>query len=577
MNDVPVANIRNRQSRLEALWDLALAENATPDAQLRLVLEDSLDALGADYAEFGFGQGESFALSASVTREKAESAAPAIPIGRAVGSADGRAVMIFDTHGEGQDRFPFRSVLSWPFYAQAKRCALGFGWNVVRESFVSEEEIRYIEFLSRVISRLLDMALESQELSAKIATDTLTGLRNRAATIEQIETSISASRRSGGKSAVLYIDLDGFKAVNDTHGHAFGDLVLAEAGTRMREALRKHEIAGRIGGDEFAVLIPTFNDEAELYEVARRIHHSLHQPIALRGARTQLDSSIGIAVFPDDARDADELLHRADEAMYEAKRSRGQIIFAAKQSAAKHFEVPVPEVAGPRFILCYQPIVDARTGKAIALEALLRFIDEEGTLNRPGPYLEAAFRSGTSPAVDRDVLRAMSRRMTGNKHNPSEIAIHVNVHAPNEQLLSGDNDLAGLAIEVREENVASSYAAYQQFFTACRKRRVRVGLSNFGCGGLSLRDLGMLDVDFVKIGPDLLAGNESGGRSGATARAAIDTAHRFGWLVIAENVETEMLREWFVSNGADALQGFAICSPLTGADIDDWLRFNNGM
>src|SRR5690348_11996273 len=103
MNDAPVANIRNRQSRLEALWDLALAENATPDAQLRLVLEDSLDALGADYAEFGYGQGTTFVLSSAVPRAKAD-AAPSIPIGRAVGSADGRAVMIFDTHGEDEDR-----------------------------------------------------------------------------------------------------------------------------------------------------------------------------------------------------------------------------------------------------------------------------------------------------------------------------------------------------------------------------------------------------------------------------------------------------------------------------------------
>jgi len=573
MNDAPVANIRNRQSRLEALWDLALAENATPEAQLRLVLEDALDALGADYAEFGFGQSDDFEVSASVARAKNETKALPIAIGRAVGSANGRAVMIFDTHGEGEDRFPFRSVLSWPFYAQGKRCALGFGWNVVRESFVSEEEIRYIEFLSRVISRLLDMALESQELSAKIATDTLTGLRNRAATIEQIEASISAARRSGAKSAVLYIDLDGFKAVNDTHGHAFGDLVLAEAGTRMRDALRKHEIAGRIGGDEFAVLIPTFVDESELYEVARRIHQSLHQPISLRGAKTQLDSSIGIAVFPDDAHDANELLHRADAAMYEAKRSRGQIIFAAKESA-QQFTPAVTQEAGPRFILCYQPIVDARSGKAIALEALIRLIDEDGALNRPGPYLEALVRTGSS--LDREVLRAMSRRLIGGKRN-AEVVVHVNVTGPNERLFEGDGDLSGVALEIREEDVAADYATYRQFFTACRKRRVRVGLSNFGCGGLSLRDLGALDLDFVKIGPELLAGSESGVRSGAAARAAIDTAHRFGWLVIAENVETEMLREWFVTNGADALQGYAICSPLTGADIDDWLRFNNGM
>ncbi|MBV9270613.1 MAG: diguanylate cyclase [Candidatus Eremiobacteraeota bacterium] len=574
MNDVPVANIRNRQSRLEALWDLALAENATPDAQLRLVLEDSLDALGADYAEFGYGQGDGYALAASVMRQKAEAAVP-LAIGRVVGAADGRAVMIFDTHGEEEDRFPFRSVLSWPFYAQGKRSALGFGWNVVRESFISEEEIRYIEFLSRVISRLLDMALESQELSAKIATDTLTGLRNRAATMEQMDASISAARRSGAKAAVLYIDLDGFKAVNDTHGHAFGDLVLAEAGTRMRDAVRKHEVAGRIGGDEFAVLIPTFNDEAELYEVARRIHNSLHEPIALRGARTQLDCSIGIAIFPDDAHDANELLHRADEAMYEAKRSRGQIMFATRKGAVERV-APAPHEAGPRFILCYQPIVDARTGKAIAIEALIRFIGDEGSLSRPGPYLEAAFRSGSSLAVDRDVLRAMSRRLPGTRRNGTEIIVHVNVQAPNDELLAIEGDLSGLAFEVREENVAAAFAPYQQFFAACRKRRIRTGLSNFGCGGLSLRDLGLLEVDFVKIGPELL-GSETIMRTGAAARAAIDTAHRFGWLVVAENVETEMLREWFVANGADALQGFAICSPLTGADIDDWLCFNNGM
>lgn len=571
--------LRDRQSRLEALWDLGLAEQGSPEAQLRLVLDDALDAMGADYAEFGYASDDGFAVVASVGISMRDASATEIAIGRGVGALDGKPIMIFDTLSDRSDGepVPFRSVLAWPFSTNNRRCSLGFGWHDVHDAFIAEDEMRYIDFLARVISRLLELVDHSRELSARITTDALTGLRNRDATIEQIAAVVSAAARGTTRAAVLYVDLDGFKAINDTRGHSFGDAVLAEAGKRLRGALRKHEFAGRMGGDEFAIVIPAFVADEELQEVAKRISRNLHQPIAEAGHTVELKASVGIAVYPDDARDAQALIDAADKAMYEAKRHRSQIEFASHEHAANELLAQLtPKISDTdaRFIVCYQPIVESRTNKAVAVEALIRMVDDDGNVRPPAAFLQDAERNGTAAAVDRDVLDAILRQIGPAKNAGAIVPVHVNLGKTNEDLLRPDRDISGVAFELREDDAAADLDRHRAFIDACRARGVRVGLTNFGCGGLSLHVMSTLAIDFVKLGRNLVQGADFGSRSTSAARAAIDTAHRFGWTVIAENVETDMMREWFVANGADALQGFAICSPLTGPDMREWLRYH---
>ncbi len=357
---------------------------------------------------------------------------------------------------------------------------------------------------------------------------------------------------------MLYVDLNGFKQVNDSHGHALGDQAIAETAARMRAVLRRHEMAGRIGGDEFAVVVK-FDSPADLEAVAQRLIEAIAEPMTFGGVRVRLNASIGIATFPEHAGSADELLSRADSAMYVAKRGNGpHYAFYDPQNKPRLPSAPPVHEAAPPFVFCFQPIVDARTGRIVAAEALIRWFDPLRGLVLPTALNEG----GSMPRhIDRSVVDTLTRGEYA--QTLRALPIHVNVSEADDELLAASSGDAVIALEIPESLVANEADRYAEFIRNARKSGVRVGLSDFGGAGLPLRFLADLPIDFVKIGK----------MSAVTARAAIAQAHHFGWTVIAENVEEETQRDWLVSAGVDAVQGYQICSPLTHRDFTNWLRY----
>jgi diguanylate cyclase (GGDEF)-like protein len=573
---VPRTPIRRHQHRLEALWDLSLQANESAETQIQALLRDATAALECEYAELYCVEEASFVAAGSHS-------APEALGSRINDSTD--TLIVYDTDEEPMlgshpvvTATPLRSIYVLPLTNEELHYRLVFGWRRQRSASFTDEEARYVKFLARIIRRRLELARKEQELSSKIVTDELTGLYNRAAMLEQIAIAISAAERNGSQVALFYIDLDGFKSINDTHGHTFGDAAISETARRIRAVLRKHEVAGRIGGDEFALLITSFVSESQLVQVARRILDALREPISIRGMKMSVGASIGIAVYPRDTQSAEELLARADTAMYHAKRVTGDdhMFYSALDrpgTASPDLFTRGEESASieRELFLCYQPIIDARSGKAVAAEALLRWLHPERGLLAPAAFLQASREQQLLQRIEDFALSKAADKASELRVSGRTLAIHVNVTEPNDNLLrSLPQRCANIAFEIAEEAFANDRVRYMAFMEACRERGFTVGLTHFGSGGLSLRDLPSLPITFVKIGRDALP--ERGQTQGGAAGLLVDTAHRLGWNVIAESVEEQWQRDWLLASGVDALQGYLLCGPLTETDLDDWLQ-----
>lgn len=564
--------------RLHAVVEMGVI-GEPPAEQVRRLLADSTAALEFDYAELGEDgpaeRGEYVRLC-SVGEGAAE-------IQRGIGWIGiglEKPRIIFDTLQDNGAEDPsvavlgLRSLLFWPFMAKGKHCVLTLGWKRPRGEFISEEEIQYLNFLAALVSRLLE-AVEHQRLIAERAeTDALTGIPNRAAVMEHLTRAISAAQRESSGVALLYIDLNHFKNINDEHGHAAGDAVLRDIAKRIQHVLRKHELCGRLGGDEFCLVVSSFREDEELEVIARRVLDALSEPVVLDDEITlSASASVGIAVYPRDGTTASELLNSADRAMYRAK-VEGTAAFAFYAgSAPTAVERPLSIDSADfhtQFMLCYQPIVSARSGRPIAAEVLPRWLHPKG-MRSPERLLRVAQEQGLLGKFDSLILRT-ALRQTRQIGEAAQIIFHVNISEPNHALIdTPPRDAASVALEVSEQQVAEEPHQYLSFVSECRSRGFRIGISHFGAGHLSLRTLAEFRPDFVKISAgDLRENGEL--RQVEALKILIEQAHQLSCLVIAEAVETDAERHWLVANGVDALQGFEISSPLAEQDFFAWLR-----
>ncbi len=557
--------------RLHAVVEMGVI-GESPAEQARRILLDSTAALNFDYGEIGEQvTGDPGYVRLCAVGEGAEHIQNGIG---APGLLRDRPLMIFDTvsedlaGGQAASALGLRSVLYWPFNAGGKQCVLALGWKHARDEFISEDEIQYLNFLAALVSRLLE-ALENQRRIAQRAdTDLLTGIPNRAAVLEQLALAISAAQREDSRVAVLYVDLNNFKKLNDEHGHAAGDAALREIASRIQSVLRKHEMCGRFGGDEFCVIVASFRDDDELAIIARRILGALEEPVILpEGVTLNASASVGIAVYPRDGASPNDLLSHADQAMYRAKREGSAAFALYNASSAITVERPFTidsSTFNSQFVLCYQPIVSARGGRPIAAEVLPRWLHPQG-MRSPAQFLSAAREQGILVRLESAIVNAVVEKAAELRH-AGDVTYHINVSEPNEALIDAlPQDGTHIALEFSEEQVAAEPYRYLQFVSACRARGVRVGLSQFGCGRLPLRALTEMRPDFVKVASGREEGSDWLG-------LLIDQAHQLSCTVIGEAVETFAEHQWLVASGVDALQGFEISSPLVEQDFCAWLR-----
>jgi diguanylate cyclase len=421
-----------------------------------------------------------------------------------------------------------------------------------------------------------------RESNTRALTDDLTALGNRRHLVERLQAAIE----SGGELALLLIDLDGFKELNDTLGHHAGDQVLRQIGPRLGSAVREHDTLARLGGDEFALVLAP-GDEVSASTAALRVRGALEQSFQVEDIVVHVDASVGIALFPDHALDPIGLLQRADVAMYQAKRMRtGHEVYLAsrdrhsRERLALIGELPAA-IDAAQLLLHYQPKADLPTGAVRSVEALVRWEHPRRGLLTPGHFLPLAEQSGVTRALTAFVLdRALAE--IGALSAAPELSVAVNLGPADlldlglpsevERALERHAFPAGrLTLEVSEDVIVADPERTLDVLERLRALGVGLALDDFGAGQSSLAHLKNLRVDELKIDRSFVLGLAADTADLAIVRSTVDLGHRLGLRVVAEGAATHVAWDLLAECGCDEAQGDLLAPPMPAADLGAWL------
>jgi diguanylate cyclase (GGDEF)-like protein len=416
-------------------------------------------------------------------------------------------------------------------------------------------------------------------------TDDLTGLGNRRQLLDELRAAIESGER---EVALLLIDLDGFKELNDTLGHHAGDEVLRQIGPRLQEALEQDDTLARLGGDEFAVVLDP-GDETSASAAGLRLRAALERSFAVGGIRVHIDASIGIALFPQHARDALGLLQRADVAMYEAKRTRTghEVYLPARDTHSRRRLELLGELreglAGGELILHYQPKADLATGEVHGVEALVRWAHPKRGLLMPSDFLPLADHSGLGRSLTAFVLDRALQEIGERRRDGFDLSVAVNLSPADLLDLGLPSDVAralahhgfpasALRLEVSEDAVMADPERSLDVLRELRAIGVATALDDFGTGQVSLGHLKHLGVDEIKIDRSFVMRLGHDARDAAIVHTTVDLGRRLGMRVVAEGVETADAWDALALLNCDEAQGFFLGRPMTATALAGWMR-----
>ena len=422
--------------------------------------------------------------------------------------------------------------------------------------------------------------------------DNLTGLANRAVFVETLQQAIARAHRGRESFAVLYLDLDHFKDINDTLGHPIGDLLLKSVAERLRMSIRETDTVARFGGDEFALIETGVAKPVEAAALADKILKALSEPFSILGNVIRSGASIGIAVYGVDSPDAESLLSHADVALYRAKSDgRGTYRFftdtmdvEVRARVALGTEL-CDAMTGDQFFLVYQPQVNIDTGRIVGVEALVRWHHPQHGVLQPGKFIPAAEESGLIVVLGHWVLREACRQMKewlDAGIAPPLIAVNVS-GLQFKRPLELENDIKGvlaetdlppqrLELEITESALMDVSRDHNDVLLRLRKAGLRIAIDDFGTGYSSLEYLGRFPVDRIKIAQNFLRDLTKASSNAAIVRASIGLAHTLNLDVMVEGVETSEQLAQVKSWGARKVQGYYFSRPLTADDLTAVLR-----
>ncbi|MDD5301190.1 MAG: EAL domain-containing protein [Gallionella sp.] len=422
--------------------------------------------------------------------------------------------------------------------------------------------------------------------------DTLTGLPNRRMFRERLEQEIKKSIRSGIPIALMFIDLDHFKEINDSLGHDMGDALLIEASQRIADCVRTTDIVARLGGDEFTVLLSEVEDVTSVERIAQCITEKLAASFRLKEEVVYVSASIGITLYPNDASDIEGLFKNADQAMYVAKnqgRNRHSYFTSALQEAAQTRLRLINDLRGAlaanQFMVYFQPIVELSTGRIDKAEALIRWKHPERGLVSPAQFIPLAEETGLileiGDWVFREAMRYNKRWRT--LYNPV-LQISVN-KSPIQFYKDGDDHAVwlaylrdidmpgqGLVIEITEGLLLDSNTSINGALLTLRNADIHVSIDDFGTGYSSLSYLKKFDIDYLKIDQSFVRHLEVDHNDLVLCEAIIVMAHKLGIKVIAEGVETQKQRDMLAAAECDYAQGYLYSRPIPADEFEELLK-----
>jgi len=421
--------------------------------------------------------------------------------------------------------------------------------------------------------------------------DTLTGLPNRMLGRDRLQQALAAAARDQGGLALLSLDLDHFKNVNDTHGHHAGDLLLQAVAERLRSSTRQADTVCRLAGDEFLVVMPGLCESHQISEVCERIIERLRQPVPLQGTLVNVGTSIGIAIHPRDGLDAETLMLNADTALYEAKKDRlGRYrYFEPRMNAelAHYLETrQALQLALEReeFELHYQPQIDLRSGVVLGAEALLRWQRPGHGLVMPDHFIRVAEDSGLMERMGRWVLqRACQQAVAWQAAGVGRLVIGVNLSATQFRhdgldatimaaLAASGLPPAQLELELTESTLLQLDTPVQEMMARWKAAGIRLAIDDFGTGYSNLAYLKQLAVDKIKIDRSFVLNLNQEAQDRAIVGAMIQVANKLGLRCIAEGIESEDTARLLREMGCDEAQGYWYARPLSAPEFERWLK-----
>ena len=428
----------------------------------------------------------------------------------------------------------------------------------------------------------------SDELIWKQANyDALTGLPNRRLFRDRLELELRKAHRTEQKMAVLFLDLDRFKEVNDTLGHDAGDQLLIETARRIGRTVRKSDTVARLGGDEFTIILSELDDSESVERVAQAIVHRLAEPFRIEDEQVYVSASLGITIYPDDSTEVDGLLRNADQAMYEAKRAgrnRFSYFTGAMQLMAQKRLRMISDLrtalAAGQFLLEYQPIVDLRTRRAVKAEALLRWQHPRLGIVGPAEFIPLAEEIGLINAIGDWVFgEAVSLVMRWRPLACPQFRISINISPIQFQSVARAADMldrlavldapaSGLMVEITEGLLLHGSPAIAEQLARLQDAGMQIAIDDFGTGYSSLSYLKKFRIDALKIDRTFIRDLASDPNDRALVESIIAMAHKLGLSVVAEGVETEQQHQILLEAGCDQGQGYLYSQPLPAADFE---------
>lgn len=441
-----------------------------------------------------------------------------------------------------------------------------------------------------LFSDITPLKLQQERLEHSAHFDVLTNLPNRLLLADRLKQAMVNCQRSQQLLAVLYMDIDGFKFINDNYGHSVGDELLIAISGQMRSSLREGDTLARIGGDEFAAVLTNLGTIQECLPLLDRLLAACSQPVELKGCMLNVTTSIGVTFYPSDDVDADQLLRNADNAMYEAKRTgknRFRIFDAAQDTEFKKTNNQLTRIeqalADHEFVLHYQPKVNMRTGVVVGVEALIRWQRPDCGLLLPGTFLPLIEKHPLSERLGDWVLESALQQMDAWLRTGLNLPVSVNISARQlqddafaiklSQLLAKYPNVmpANVELEILETSDLEDISLVQRIMSACHDIGVNFSLDDFGTGYSSLTYLNRLPVQTMKIDQSFIRDMLVDSGNLSIVKGVIGLANAFNRNVIAEGIETAAQGFKLLDLGCELGQGYVIARPMTAEQIPLWI------
>ncbi len=435
---------------------------------------------------------------------------------------------------------------------------------------------------------------ESQRSLAHLARyDALTDLPNRVMERERLEIALAQARRLGTRVAMMFVDLDNFKTINDSMGHAAGDEFLRLVAQRLVKGVRETDSVSRHGGDEFLIVLTNIADKKTINYAVAKLMQSLAQPVPLRDTSIQISCSIGISFFPDDGSDFETLLRLSDIAMYSAKNAGRNTFryFDKSMSASLQDELNLTEglrlaLTRQEFVLHYQPVLDLQSGTMVGAEALIRWEHPQHGLIPPTQFIALAEKSGLIVDIGEWVLNEACRQMMAWRAENSVafvIAVNLSVvqfrrgtiaEVVRDAIALHRADASCLELELTESTLIQDSEEFVKTLDALKKLGVKLTIDDFGTGYSNLAYLQRFEVDKLKVDQSFVRRLSNGPKDLAMVRAIVQMAKSLGLKTTAEGIEDEATRQQLADLGCDQGQGYLFARPMGPLAFEEFMRGN---